>query len=139
MSRYMLIVDDDEMTRSLVRLVFEFEGFTCIEADNGATAIGALASQDFDIILLDHVMPVMTGLNFLAHVQQAPITTQAPIIMLTGCLSQEVRDQATQLGVYAIMSKPYDIGELRNLVLQLCAPQQTPQLTASDTRPSPHL
>lgn len=128
MAKYMLIVDDDEMTRSLIRLVFECEGFTCLEADNGATAIGALAAQEFDIILLDHVMPVMTGLHFLAHVQRAPISTQAPIIMLTGCLTDDVRKDATQLGAYAILSKPYDIGELRNLVLQLCAATPTPHV-----------
>ena len=139
MSKYMLIVDDDEMTRSLIRLVFEFEGFTCIETDNGATAIDALASQDFNIILLDHMMPIMTGLDFLAHVQQAPKTTQAPIIMLTGCFNQKVHDQATKLGAYAILSKPYDIGELRELVLQLCTPQRAPFFKLPDTRPSPHL
>ncbi len=126
MGKYMLIVDDDEMTRSLIRMVFEFEGFTCLEADNGATAIGALAVQEFDIILLDHVMPVMTGLHFLAHVQQDPRSTQAPIIMLTGCLNDEVRKRATQLGAYAILSKPYDIGELRNLVMQVCVATPTP-------------
>ena len=127
MEKYMLIIDDDDMTRSLIRLVFEFEGFTCIEADNGAAAIGAMASTDFDIILLDNIMPVMTGLSFLAHIQKSPKPHQAPIIMLTGGLNPNVREQATQLGAYAIMSKPYDIGELRNLVTQLCPTQSPPK------------
>lgn len=119
MSKKMLIIEDDVVSRDLLRLVFEYDGFHCIEAENGAIGLSMLQSQTFDIIVLDHVMPVMTGLAFLEHWQRQPQKSDVPIIMITGLLSPEVRENATQLGVYALVEKPYDVGELRALVNQV--------------------
>jgi len=119
MSKKMLIIEDDVVSRDLLRLVFECDGFHCIEAENGAVGLSVLESQTFDIIVLDHVMPVMTGLAFLEHWQRHPQKSDVPIIMITGLLSPEVRENATQLGAYAIVGKPYDVGELRALVSQV--------------------
>ena len=119
MSKTMLIIEDDVVTRDLLRLVFEYDGFTCMEAEHGAMGLAMLESQTFDMILLDHAMPVMTGLEFLDHVQHKPHPCKAPIIMITGMLNPNIREKATKLGAYAIVEKPYDIGELRALVSQL--------------------
>jgi CheY-like chemotaxis protein len=62
----------------------------------------------------------MTGLEFLDHVQHQPPQCGAPVIMITGLLSPNIREKATKLGAYAIVEKPYDLGELRTLVSQLC-------------------
>ena len=119
MSKTMLIIEDDVVTRDLLRLVFEYDGFTCMEAENGAMGLAMLESQAFDMIVLDHAMPVMTGLEFLDHVQHKPHRCKSPIIMITGMLNPNFREKATKLGAYAIVEKPYDIGELRALVSQL--------------------
>ena len=126
MSKTMLIIEDDVVSRDLLRLVFEYDGFHCIEADNGAMGLSMLESQAFDIIILDNVMPVMTGLAFLEHWQRQPQKPDVPIIMITGLLSPEVRENATKLGAYTIVGKPYDLSELRTLVSQLCV--TTPSL-----------
>ena len=119
MSKNMLIIEDHGVNRDLLRFVFEYDGFHCIEAENGAIGLSALESQAFDVIILDNTMPVMTGLAFLEHVQRLPQKSDVPIIMITGLLSPEVRENATQLGVYAIVGKPYDFAELRALVSQV--------------------
>jgi len=119
MTKNMLIIEDDVVSRDLLRLVFEFDGFHCVEADNGAIGLSMLESQAFNVIILDNMMPVMTGLAFLEHVQRLPQKSDVPIIMITGLLSPEVRENATQLGAYAIVGKPYDVGELRALVSQV--------------------
>ena len=121
MSKTMLIIEDDVITRDLLRLVFQYDGFTCMEAENGAIGLAMLESQAFDLIILDHAMPVMTGLEFLENLQHKPSQCKAPIIMITGMLNTNIREKATKLGTYAIVEKPYDIGELRTLVSQLCA------------------
>ena len=126
MSKTMLIIEDDVVSRDLLRLVFEYDGFHCREADNGAIGLAMLESQTFDVIILDNVMPVMTGLAFLEHWQRQPQKSDVPIIMITGLLSPEVRENATKLGAYTIVGKPYDLSELRALVSQLCVP--TPSL-----------
>ena len=126
MSKNMLIIEDDMVSRDLLRLVFEYDGFQCMEAENGTMGLTMLKSQTFEIIILDNAMPVMTGLEFLDHLQHNPQLSDAPIIMITGLLNPEIRENATKLGAYAIVEKPYDLGELRALVSQLCVP--TPSL-----------
>jgi CheY-like chemotaxis protein len=127
MSKTMLIIEDDVVTRDLLRLVFEFDGFTCMEAENGAMGLAMLESQTFDMIILDNAMPVMTGLEFLENLQHKPHQCEGPIIMITGLLTPNIREKATKLGAYAIVEKPYDIGKLRTLVSQLCV--TSPSLT----------
>jgi CheY-like chemotaxis protein len=119
MSKTMLIIEDDVVSRDLLRLVFEYDGFHCIELDNGKMGLEMLESQAFDVIILDNAMPVMTGLEFLTHLKHQPQKTDAPIIMITGMLNSHIREEATKLGAYAIVGKPYDLGELRTLVSQL--------------------
>ena len=119
MSKKMLIIEDDVVSRDLLRLVFEYDGFHCIEAENGAIGLSMVEFQRFNVIILDNMMPVMTGLAFLEHWQRHPQKSDVPIIMITGLLSPEVRENATKLGAYAIVEKPYDIGELRALVNQV--------------------
>ena len=121
MSKNMLIIDDDVAIRDLLRLVFEYDGFHCWEAENGAEGLTMFETQTFDIIILDNAMPIMTGLEFLNHLQHRSQQSDAPIIMSTGSLNSEVREEATKLGAYAIVEKPYDLGKLRTLVSQLCA------------------
>jgi CheY-like chemotaxis protein len=126
MSKHMLIVEDDVVSRDLLRLVFEYDGFQCMEAENGEIGLRMLESHTFDVIILDNAMPVMTGLEFLGHVQYQQKTFDAPIIMITGYLNPDVREKATKLGAYAIVGKPYDAGELRALVNRLSLRRSSP-------------
>ncbi|MDH5428232.1 MAG: response regulator [Nitrospirota bacterium] len=119
MSKSMLIIEDDVVGRDLLRLVFEYDGFHCSQADNGAIGLDMMALQTYDAIILDNSMPVMTGLEFLAQVQRLPPHTNVPIIMITGYLNRDIQQKAEKLGAYAIVEKPYDLGELRALVNQL--------------------
>jgi len=97
MSKTMLIIEDDVVSRDLLRLVFEYDGFTCMEAENGAVGLSMLESQTFDMIILDNTMPVMTGLEFLDRAQHKPHQCEAPIIMITGLLNPNIREKATKL------------------------------------------
>ncbi len=127
MSKNTLIIDDDEMSRGLLRMVLEYDGCHCAEAEDGARGLSLLESQPFDVVILDNVMPGMTGMEFLnrfRHISQNPAV---PVIMVTGFISDEIREKATRLGAYAIIEKPYDFGELRSMVAQLCPSSASPQ------------
>lgn len=126
MSKNTLIIDDDEMSRGLLRMVLEYDGCHCTEAENGAIGLSILESQSIDVIILDNVMPVMPGLEFLNRLQHRTQKPRVPVIMITGLLNAEIREKATHLGVYAIIGKPYDFGELRSMVAQLCPSQALP-------------
>ncbi len=56
MPKNMLIIEDDVVSRDLLRLVFEFDEFQCMEAENGAKGLAILESQTFEVIILDDVM-----------------------------------------------------------------------------------
>ncbi len=120
MSKNILIIDGDEMSRGLLRMVLEYDGCQCVEAENGASGLSLIESKSIDIVILDNAMPVMTGMEFLDRLQHIPHKSDIPIIMVTGFLNAVIRENATRLGAYAIIRKPYDIGELRDIVAQLC-------------------
>ncbi len=126
MSKNMLIIEDDVVGRALLRLVFEYEGFHCVEAENGMIGLAKLETQNFDIIILDNTMPVMTGLEVLQHLKRQTHQANLPIIMVTGLLNSHIREQVTKLGAYAIVGKPFDLGELRALVCQLTEEMPSP-------------
>lgn len=128
MSKTMLLIEDDVVTRDLLRLVFEYDGFTCTEAENGTLGLAMLESQAFDMIILDNAMPVMTGLEFLENLQHKPQQSNAPVIMITGMLNPNIREKATKLGAYAMVEKPYDLGELYAPWSVNCASQVLPSL-----------
>ncbi len=120
MSKNILIIDDDEMSRGLLRMVLEYDGCQCLEAENGASGLSLIESKSIDLVILDNAMPVMTGMEFLDRLQHIPHKSDIPIIMVTGYLNAVIRENATRLRAYAIIGKPYDIGELRAIVAQLC-------------------
>jgi len=123
MSKNILIVENDGVSRDLLRLVFEYDGFQCMEAENGEMGLRMLESHTFDLIILDNAMPVMTGLEFLRHVHHHEKTLDTPMIMITGFLNPIIQEKATQLGAYAIVGKPYNLSDLRTMVNQLCRAQ----------------
>ena len=127
MAKKTLIIDDDEMSRGLLRLVLEYDGCHCVEAENGAKGLSLLESQHFDIVILDNAMPVLTGMEFLKRLPHTSQNPDVPVIMVTGLLNEEIREKATRLGTYAIIGKPYDFGELRSMVAQLCPSPVSPQ------------
>jgi len=127
MSKNTLIIDDDEMSRGLLRMVLEYDGCHCAEAEDGSRGLSLLESQTFDVVILDNVMPGMTGMEFLNRFQHISQNPDVPIIMVTGFISDEIREKATRLGAYAIIEKPYDFGELRSMVARLCSSPAPPQ------------
>jgi DNA-binding response OmpR family regulator len=123
MKKTALIVDDDAMSRGLIRMVLEYDAFHCLEAENGERALTLLENQKIDLIILDLIMPKVTGLEVLTALRQTTNTLQPKIVIISGLLNPEIQSRATQLGAHAILEKPYDLGELRTLASDLCSPR----------------
>ncbi len=102
-----LIVDDDQDVRIILRDFLEFHGFSCKEAGDGKEAIDLLHIYSFDLIVTDYQMPVMNGLMLLGNLMKTPMFRDIPVIMVTGLFSEEFCEEALQLGAYAVMEKPY--------------------------------
>ena len=104
MLRRMLIADDDMHLRKLVSTYAELEGFQCQEAENAQEAIDLLDKTDFDILILDIMMPGKDGFEALAEIREH---SQIPVIMLTARSEEYDKLLGFNLGADDYVSKPF--------------------------------
>jgi DNA-binding response OmpR family regulator len=83
MKKRILIVDDEDDILNLVRLILEDAGFECETARNGKEGLSMIHQQNFDLVLLDIMMPVLTGWEVLHFLRDNEQTRNLPVAMLT--------------------------------------------------------
>lgn len=105
-----LIADDEVLMRQNLREVLQDEGYRTIEAKNGTEALEMALSDKPDLVLLDHKMPGLTGIQVLEHVKK--VAPALPIILFTAYGSSERPIEAMKLGAYDYVEKPFDLDEL---------------------------
>ena len=110
----LLIVEDSPLVRRMYGLAFYRRDHQLVEAANGREALEALAAspQRFDAILLDLRMPGMDGVEFIRAVQRMPLFDSPVIVTTSEPDSSELLQQATALGVAAVIKKPWKPQEL---------------------------
>ena len=114
-----LVVDDQEANRQMVREVLEPLGYAIAEAPDGAAALEAVARQVPDIILCDVVMPNCDGYAVCRALKSDPKTRLVPIIMLTSLDQLPDKLQAVELGADDYLTKPFNVVELTTRVRSL--------------------
>jgi CheY-like chemotaxis protein len=112
MSKKVLIVDDEEMMRKFLSIQLPKFGYEVKEASDGMQALERLADEDFNLILLDILMPTMDGWQILGKIRENPRTKFIPVIVLSG--KQEDSDilKGYELGASYYIIKPFDAFEL---------------------------
>ncbi len=110
--QHILIVDDDETVRRLLQIRLEMQGHLCLEAEDGSRALDALQIHHFDLVITDYEMPVMKGLELLAHIREMPETLRPPVIFISGCLTDDLRHAALEAGACTVIPKPYETHEI---------------------------
>jgi len=114
-----LLVEDDPMTREMMRRILERTGWFVREAENGRVALEQVAQQTPELILLDLVMPEMDGLEFLRHLRSQEAGRTIPVVVVTGReLSDEERQQLNG-SVEKILGKGDQDGE--QLLGEVCS------------------
>ncbi len=104
-----LVVDDEERIRRLLRMYLEKEGFTIEEAEDGETALKKALEHNYDLILLDVMLPGIDGVEVCERVRQEKAT---PIIMLTAKGEESNRVQGFEVGVDDYVVKPFSPREV---------------------------
>lgn len=94
-----LIVDDDQFLLDIYSVKFKEGGLAVSVADSGESALEKLEENDFDIILLDVVMPSMDGLEILKRIKQENLAPNATLIILSNQGQPEDIDKAKSLGI----------------------------------------
>ena len=111
-----LLAEDDMPVRAFVRKALEMDGHSVVEAEDGALALDALGSVQggFDLLLSDIRMPVMDGIALaLTSARDHP---DMPILLMTGFADQRERASELNAIVEDVITKPFTLAELRDLV-----------------------
>ncbi len=100
-----LVIDDEEIVRISCRKCLTPEGYEVDVAANGADGLKLTRKHHYDLILTDLKMPDMDGMEFLMTMREAQ--REAKVIMITGYSTVEHAEEATRLGAYNYIEKPF--------------------------------
>src|SRR5919201_2034838 len=114
-----LLVDDDERVRELVRVNLEFEGYTVREAGIAGEGLAAVEDAAPDLILLDVMMPGVDGCEMLRRVQERHGAGAIPVVMFSGQVGEESLAEATARGARGFVGKPFDLQQLIDQTKQI--------------------
>ncbi|MEP6635134.1 MAG: response regulator [Acidobacteriota bacterium] len=117
----MLLVEDTEDNRVMMRRLLEMSGYRVSEAINGAEAVRHAESVGPEIILMDLSLPIIDGLAATRRIRQMPNLKDVPIIAVSAHDTVDFHAEALAAGCDAYITKPVDYGELEELIESLLA------------------
>ncbi|MGB0636540.1 MAG: phosphate regulon transcriptional regulator PhoB [Gammaproteobacteria bacterium] len=112
MTAEILIVEDEPAIRQIVAMTMSHEGFKTIEVDDVTGAVKSLATMVPDLIILDWMMPGLTGLEFTKRIKKSRRTKHIPIILLTAKSQEHDKVAALNSGADDYITKPFSAAEL---------------------------
>jgi DNA-binding response OmpR family regulator len=112
MASKILIVEDEQTTRSLMEFKLKNCGYEVHTVDDGRTALDILEKMSFDLIILDLMMPLMSGKELLVQLRNTPATKSVPIIIVTARTLEADIVEGLALGADDFVRKPFSPSEL---------------------------
>jgi DNA-binding response OmpR family regulator len=100
-----LIIDDEELIRRSLNRIFTKEGFQVFEAQDGKQGLSVWLDHGPDIVLLDYMMPFLTGLEVLARI---PEKRRGQVIVISAYVGDHEKDTFLKLGVKGFYKKPFE-------------------------------
>jgi putative two-component system response regulator len=107
-----LVVDDDLQNRKVLDSFLRSENYCVTEAENGEQALAALREQEFDLVLLDVMMPGMNGFEVCRRIKSRDSTRFTPVILVTALDDSKSKIQGIESGTDDFLTKPFDFEEL---------------------------
>jgi two-component system cell cycle sensor histidine kinase/response regulator CckA len=117
-----LLVEENPITRKMLRAALEIEGYDVVEAENGRQALEASAARAPDLMVLDYMLPDMDGLRLLAEVRRLARTPEAPAIVVTGMVSRLDEMRAQSGPSTQFLAKPVEPAQLLEVVRAQLSP-----------------
>jgi DNA-binding response OmpR family regulator len=115
---FILIVEDSPTTRKVISLVLTRKGYAFKEATTGKEALQEIESRVPDLILLDAMLPDMTGYDILDQLQKNEMVKKIPVVMLTAKTGATDRHKGMKAGAVAYLTKPFNPDKLLSTVAQ---------------------
>ena len=111
-----LVVEDYDETRLLMRQVLERKGCRVIEAETGVEAVTCARQGGIDLILMDLGLPLIDGVSVTIRIREISSMMNVPIVALTAYDSDEVRASALEAGCDEFINKPIDADQLNGIL-----------------------
>jgi DNA-binding response OmpR family regulator len=115
-SQKILVVDDEEHVVAAIVTNLELEGFDVVPAYSGSEALELVAEEKPDLIVLDVMMPEMSGWEVLQSLKDNPDTETVPVVMLTALSQDRDIEMGWELEANAYLTKPFDPAKLIRIV-----------------------
>ena len=119
MQRTVLVVEDFEDNRFMMRRLLEMSGYRVVEAENGEQAIERALTERPDLILMDLSLPVLDGLAATRGIRLQPHSQGVPIVAVSAHDTADFHAEALAAGCNEYVTKPIDFDELENLLARL--------------------
>jgi len=117
--RCLLLVEDTEDNRFMMRRLLEMEGYRVVEARNGEEAVRVAETENPSLILMDLSLPVIDGLAATRLIRKLPSFRTTPIIAVSAHDTSDFQSEAIDAGCDKYITKPIDFGELEKLISEL--------------------
>ena len=114
-----LLVEDTEDNRFMMRRLLEMSGYQVVEATNGEEAVKVARNESPRLILMDLSLPVIDGLAATRLIRKLPHCQKTPIIAVSAHDSSDFQVDALNAGCNSYITKPIDFNELEDLIAQL--------------------
>jgi two-component system response regulator len=118
-----LLVEDTEDNRFMMRRLLEMTGYRVVEAMNGEEAVTLAQTERPELILMDLSLPLIDGLAATRLIRKLPELEATPIIAVSAHDTSDFQSEAIQAGCNRYMTKPIDFSELEELIGELLAQQ----------------
>lgn len=122
--RTVLVVDDFDDTRLLLRTWLERRGFRVVEAENGLEAINQAETESPDLIIMDMQMPQLDGLSATRRIRDLKSRDYVPIVAVSAYGADQFREQALAAGCDEYVSTPFEPATLEGIIHSLVRPKE---------------
>ena len=109
MNPVILVVEDNERNRKLVRTILEFRGYEVVECDDGEPCLELARRHRPALVLMDIQMPKVNGMEALSRLRADPETSAIPVIAVTASVTPSERERVMASGFNGYVSKPIDV------------------------------
>jgi len=115
MGKRVLVAEDFDDVRKMMKVFFEHDGFEVLEASDGYEAVQKAVTEHPDLIVMDIAMPVMDGIQATTAIRQHDHMSDVPIVALTA-YADFYYDRALDVGCNDVVAKPVDLAQLQPVV-----------------------
>jgi two-component system cell cycle response regulator DivK len=111
-----LLVEDNERNRKLVRTILEYRGYEVIECDDGTPSLELARQHKPVLVLMDIQLPTMDGITALLRLRSDAETASIPVVAVTASVTHSERDKVVAAGFNGYVSKPIDVTTFGEMV-----------------------